>query len=103
VGIAKEAAALRFDRQQAAAHGRPIEQLISRRIDALHKVALVELGMRRLRADDDIDPHGKQMQTAFKLFLRTVGDVADETLGAGNDLIKKLAAALVGWEARVTG
>jgi hypothetical protein len=103
IGIAKEAAALLFDRQQAAARARPIEQLISRRIDALHKVALIELGIRRLRADDFIDPYGKQMQTAFRLFLGTVDDVANETLGPGNDLTKKLAAALVGWEARVTG
>lgn len=98
IGIAREGAALLFDRQQAAARGRPIEQLISRRIDALHKIALIELGIRRLRADDIVDPNGVQMQTTYRAFLKTVADVAAETLPSAALLMDRLSEALKDWE-----
>jgi hypothetical protein len=101
VGISKEAAALLFDRQQAAARGRPIEQLISRRIDALHKVALIELGVRRLGADDHLDPRSEQMQVAFRLFVDTVATTAAEAMRDPTMFVERLRDALAGWEHRV--
>jgi hypothetical protein len=81
LAIAEETAALGFDKKQAAAQGRDVAQLAGRRIDALLKLAHVELLRVRLGVEV-LDYQSPRVQRAVRLLLDEVGRVADETLGS---------------------
>jgi len=103
VGLATEAAGLRWDRERAEERGRELAgQLASRRIDALGKLAALELERTKLGVHRD-DPCGPKVQTVFRLFFAEVVKAARDVLpeSIAEDVNEKVAAALVGWESRI--
>lgn len=80
VGMAIEAAALLADRRASQRAGRlDVAQLASRRVDALMKMASLELDAVKL-GESTIDIGGSTMLAVEKLFVAIVDAVAAETL-----------------------
>jgi hypothetical protein len=102
VALAEESASLRWEIRRGRQEGRDSSQAMSRRIDALVKIALIELGVRRLGIDT-LGADDPRLQIVLHFFLGSVGDVLRDALGDGEAeaLIEKCRAALVGWEDRV--
>lgn len=99
VAIAKEAASLEFQRKEGEKRGRDGSQTSSRRIDALVKVANLELEMARLSASV-LDLRSEPVQRLFEMFVEEIRDAALEVLDPKSfDLLfNKLEARLTGWE-----
>jgi hypothetical protein len=99
--VAKEAAALRFQRTENEKYGKDTSQLSSRRIDALVRVAHLELEIKRLGAES-IDFRGAEMRKVYEIWIGVIREVAEEVLPAQQfDLFfNKLLTGLDGWEAR---
>lgn len=97
--VAREAAALAYQRVLNEQMGRDISQVSARRIDALKKIADIEMEMRKI-GFDMVDVHGEKMQRIFKLFVEIVGEVAAATLNPEQlDLfINRLTTSMEGWE-----
>ena len=55
-GLARESASLAWEITQGRQAGRDTSQLSSRRIDGLQKIALLELGRRKLGLGDELGP-----------------------------------------------
>jgi|HubBroStandDraft_1064217.scaffolds.fasta_scaffold292283_2 hypothetical protein len=100
VALAREAAALRWEREQGQQNGRDVAQIGSRRIDALHKAALVLLGQRRLGIDT-VNPRGEKMKRIVDLFLSNVGDGLQATLprAQADELLSQVRDRLRAWAA----
>ncbi len=101
--VATEQAALHFQRIENEKHGRDTSQVSSRRIDALKKIADIELEIKKLGADV-IDIHGEKFQLVFKLWIEAIREVAVEVLGPEQvDLFfNRLQTKLEGWEDRAS-
>lgn len=97
--IARESAALHFQRIEEEKYGKDTSQMSSRRISALREVANLELEIRRLGATH-IDLKGERFQKIFKFFLETVREAADGSLSPEQiDLLfNRLGTMLEGWE-----
>jgi hypothetical protein len=97
--VAREAAALHFQRIEEEKYGKDTSQMSSRRITALREVANLELEIRRLGASN-IDLKGERFQKIFKFFLETVREAADGSLSPEQiDLLfNRLGTLLEGWE-----
>lgn len=97
--IAREAAAIEFTRLEAEKRGKDVSQTHTRRIDALMKVASMELEAMKLGANV-LDLRGEKMQRVFAYFVQTIRDVAAETLTpeAIDLFFNRLETALQGWE-----
>lgn len=97
--VAREAAALAYQRALNEMTGRDISQVSARRIDALKKIADIEIEQRKM-GFDSVDVHSEKMQRIFKLFVEIVGEVAAETLNPEQlDLfVNRLTTAMEGWE-----
>ena len=80
--IATESAALLWEIRQGRTNGRDTAQLCSRRIDALSKIALVQLARVKLGVGDTLSPNHPKMDAIVNFFLSTVSGVLDETLPA---------------------
>jgi hypothetical protein len=97
--IAREAAALYFDRVEAEKKGRDASSISTRRIDALRRVADIELRIRELD-QDSIDLGSEKMQLVFKLWVETMREVAVDVLPPESvDLFfNRFATAMESWE-----
>ena len=97
--VAKEAAALAYQRILNEQMGKDISQVSSRRIDAIKKIADIEMEMRKI-GFDQIDVYGEKFQKIFKPWIETIRDVAEHTLTPEQlDLFfNRLTTTMDGWE-----
>lgn len=100
--LARESAILRFEIRsaQAASRSTGVEQLMNRRIDALHKLALVSMGRRKLDMID-LDPTSDSVQRVFAAFLDSITNVATQVLPDAEPFLEQCREALDGWESRL--
>jgi hypothetical protein len=75
--VAREAAALAQQRVTYEQMGKDISTVSSRRIDALKKIADIEMEMRKI-GFDQIDVHGEKFQKIFKLWLDTLRSIVED-------------------------
>jgi hypothetical protein len=91
-GVSVEQAGIAFERRQAEHDGRDAAKLCSRRIDALMKLAQVELELHA-RRDDELRPD--VLAAVRDSFLGVAREAAEETLGVGADsFIARLTKAI---------
>jgi hypothetical protein len=99
--VAKEAAALHFQRIENEKFGKDTAQTSTRRIDALTKIANIELEIKKL-GSDAIDLHGEKFQKVFALWIEMMREVASDTLSP--ELIdlffNRFSTKIEGWEER---
>ncbi len=100
VALAREAAGLKWEREQAERQGRDAAMTSSRRIDALHKAALTILGRHRLGMAT-IDPRSQAMGKVIAFFVQYVEDALRTTLPAprANELVGLVRERLEAWAA----
>ena len=102
VEVAKEAAALHFQRVENEKYGRDTAQTSTRRIDALTKIANIELEIKKL-GTDAIDLRHPKFQKVFALWIEMMREVAAEVLTP--ELIdlffNRFSTKVEGWEDRV--
>jgi hypothetical protein len=97
--VAREAAALVYQRIENEKMGKDISQVSGRRIDALKKIADIEMEMRKI-GFDQLDVHSEKFQRVFKLWIETIRSVAEHTLNPEQlDLFfNRLSTEMEGWE-----
>jgi hypothetical protein len=100
--VAKESAALHFQRIENEKYGKDTAQVSTRRIDALKKIADIELEIKKL-GGSQIDVNGEQMQRVFKFFVETVRAILEENLSVEQlDLVfNRLQTEFEGWQEKV--
>jgi len=101
--IAKEQAALAFQRGETEKYGKDTAQVSSRRIEALTKIANIELEMKKL-GGDVVDFRGERFQKVFQLWVSTLQEIAEEILSPEQiDLFfNRFATKMDGWEDRAS-
>lgn len=97
--VAREAAALAQQRIIFEQLGKDISTVSSRRIDALKKIADIEMEMRKI-GFDHIDIHSEKFQKVFKLWVETIREVAEGILSSEQlDLFfNRLSTEMEDWE-----
>lgn len=97
--VAKEAAAIHFQRIENEKFGKDTAQTSSRRIEALVKIANIELEIKKLGAEM-IDLKSEKMQRVFSFFVLQIKETAGDTLSPETvDLFfNRLMSKLDGWE-----
>lgn len=102
VEVAKESAALHFQRLENEKYGKDTAQISTRRIDALKKIADMELELKKLGADV-INVHSEKFQMIFKLWIDTIKQIAEQTMSPEQiDLFfNQLSTAMENWEEKV--
>ena len=97
--IAKEAAALHFQRIESEKFGKDTSQTSSRRIDALTKIAHIELEIAKI-GPSTVDVRSEKFQRVIKLFLGFIQETAVETLPpeALNLFFNRLETKMDHWE-----
>ena len=97
--VAREAAALVYQRIENEKMGKDISQVSGRRIDALKKIADIEMEIRKI-GFDQLDVHSEKFQRVFKLWIETIRSVAEHTLNPEQlDLFfNRLSTEMEGWE-----
>ena len=97
--VAKEAAALHFQRIENEKFGKDTAQVSSRRIEALGKIATIELEVKKLGADL-LDLRNEKFQRVFKLWVDRMREAATEVLSPEQiDLLfNRFSTSLEGWE-----
>jgi hypothetical protein len=97
--IVREAAALEFQRLEAEKRGRDGAQISSRRVDALKKVAEIELKLRELDGEQ-WNLRAERFQKLFALWAEKLVAIATEVLPAEmRDIyMNRIATAFEGWE-----
>jgi hypothetical protein len=97
--VAKESAALHFQRMENEKFGRDVAQVSSRRIDALKKIADIELEVKKL-GGDVIDVHSEKFARIFTLWIEIIREIAEQTMTPEQlDLFfNRLTTAMEGWE-----
>jgi len=100
--VAKESAALHFQRIENEKYGRDVAQVSTRRIDALKKIADIELEIKKLGADT-LDIHSEKFQRVFKFWINTIREIAEQTMTPEQiDLFfNHLSTSMEGWEEKV--
>lgn len=98
-GVAREAASLAFERIETEKRGRDTSMISSRRIDALKKIAEIELKLRELEAEN-INLSGENTQKLFSLWADWMREVGLEVMPPEMlDLFSsKFAAKMETWE-----
>lgn len=101
--VAKESAALHFQRIENEKFGKDTAQVSSRRIDALKKIADIELEIKKLGAET-IDVHSEKMLRIFRYFIDTVRSILEENLSPEQiDLIfNRLTTEFEGWQEKLS-
>lgn len=97
--IAREQSAIHFQRIESEKRGVDTGQLSSRRIDALERLAKIELKIRE--ADrDSINLGSERMQKIFALWVEIMREVAQEVLPAEfmDMFFSKFSIAMEDWE-----
>lgn len=99
VEVAREAAALHFQRVENEKFGKDTSQTSSRRIDALVKIANIELEIKKLGADV-IDVRSEKFQKVIAYFIEMVQSTAQDTLPPEQlDLFfNRFSTLMDGWE-----
>jgi len=99
--VAREAASLGYQRLLLEQMGKDITAVSGRRIDALKKIADIEMEMRKI-GFEQINVYGEKFQKIFKLWIEAIRSVAEETLSPEElDLFfNRLQTELDGWEAK---
>lgn len=99
--VARETASLAYQRVVNERMGRDTSALSGRRIDALKKIADIELEMHKI-GFDQLDLYSEKLQRVFQLWTEIVKDAAVATLGPEQlDLFfNRLTTAMDGWEER---
>ena len=100
--VAKEAAALHFQRIENEKYGKDTAQVSTRRIDALTKIANIELEIKKMGADV-INLKSEKFQKVFALLIGHFRDMCIE-IGMAQEqidlLFNRLSTELDGWEDR---
>lgn len=101
--VAKESAALHFQRMENEKFGRDTSQVSSRRIDALKKIADIELELKKL-GTDVLDVHSEKFQRVCQFWLDVVRESAESTMTPEQiDLFfNRLSTMMEGWEDKVS-
>ena len=101
--VACEAASLHFERIETEKRGRDTSQTSSRRIEALKKIADIELKIKELDTES-LDLSSEKMQKIFSLWVNTMREIAQETLPpeALDMFFNRFATAMDGWEERAS-
>lgn len=101
--IVREAASLEFQRLEAEKRGRDSAQISSRRVDALKKVAEIELKLREFDAEV-WNLRSERFQKLFALWTEKLVAVATEVLpDEMRDLyMNRIATSFEGWEEAAT-
>lgn len=96
---ARESANLAYQRAMNERAGKDGSAISSRRIDALKKIADIELEIRKIGVDQ-IDVYSEKFQRVAKLWIEMIQEAALETLGAeqSNLFFNKLTSTMDGWE-----
>lgn len=97
--IVREAAALEFQRREVEKRGRDGAQISSRRVDALRKVADIEIKLRELEGEA-WNLASEPFQRLFALWVERLSAIAHETLPPGtlDIFLNRLATSLANWE-----
>lgn len=97
--VAKEAAALHFQRIENEKFGKDTAQVSTRRIDALKKIADIELEIKKI-GGANIDVRSEKMTRIFKFFIDTVKAILEENLKEEQiDLVfNRLETDFQGWQ-----
>lgn len=98
-GVAIEAASMAFDQIEGQKRGKDTSQMSSRRIEALKKIAEIELKLRELEAES-LNFTSERFQKVFHFWVRRLATVAQETLPPEmQDLfMNNFARAMENWE-----
>jgi hypothetical protein len=101
--VAREAASIAFEKQRAAARGSDLGQLAVRRIEALTKLAALELARMKLGLGPVVDVRSPRVQQAVAFLLDEVERVAREVLddAAASKFVGQVRARTNGWESVV--
>lgn len=101
--VAAEAASLHFERIETEKRGKETGQVSTRRIEALKKIADIELKIKEIDSDS-VNLSSERMQKLFALWVDTIREIAQETLPqeALNLFFNRFATAMEGWEERAT-
>lgn len=99
--VARETASLAYQRMVNERMGRDTSAISGRRIDALKKIADIELEMHKI-GFEQLDLYSEKLQRVFQLWTEIVKDAAVATLGPEQlDLFfNRLTTAMDGWEER---
>jgi hypothetical protein len=103
VEVAKESAALHFQRIENEKYGRDTAQISSRRVETLNKIASIQFELKKLGADA-VDLHGERFQRVFSFWILSLKEVAQDLLTPEQcDLFfNRLETVLDGWEDRAS-
>jgi len=101
--IAKEGAAIQATRFELEKFGKDTGQLSTRRIDALNKIAHIELEIKKLGVEM-VDLQGERFQRVFALWIDMIRLVAQEVLDPEQVelFFNRLETAMEGWEDRAS-
>jgi len=99
--VAREIASIQYQRVEAEKYGRDTASMSSRRIDALERLARIELKMKEMDRET-INLGSEKMQKIFMLWVEVMREVATEVLPPETmDLFfNRFATAMDGWEER---
>jgi len=99
--IAREAASLNFDRLDTERRGKDPSSISARRIEALRRVADIELKIREMD-QHSINLSGEKMQKVYSLWVEIMREIAQDVLSEEvMDLFfNRFATAMEGWEER---
>lgn len=102
--VAKESAALHYQRVVNEKMGKDISQVSARRIDALKKIADIELEMRKI-GFDQVDVRSEPFQRIFKLWVEMIRKAAEETLPPEylDMFFNRLTTDMDNWEEKADG
>jgi hypothetical protein len=101
--IAKEAAALHFQRVENEKLGKDTAQTSTRRIDALTRIAHIELEIKKL-SPDSLDVYGEKFQKVYAMFIDILKEVAQETIPTEviDLFFNRLSTAMTDWEEKAS-
>jgi len=100
--VAKEAASLHFQRLENEKYGKDSSQVSTRRIDALTKIANIELEIKKMGADV-INLKSEKFQKVFGLIIGQFREMCVEIQMPPEQidlLFNRLSTAMEGWEDR---
>ena len=97
--VAREAAVLAYQRTRLQRQNKDVTSVSRNRIDALKKIADIEMEMRKI-GFDQIDVHSEKLQRVFKLWIDLIKEAAIDTLDekAADLFFNKLTSVMEGWE-----
>jgi len=101
--VAAEAASLNFERLEVAKRGKDTGQVSTRRIEALNKIAAIELKIKEIDSAS-INLSSERMQKIFNFWVEAMTQVAQETLPEEvmQLFFNRFATMMEGWEERAT-